>query len=107
MSENTLEECHYIEITDNVSNESYAVVYKSYNALNEALDLLFESEGDFDVYYDLDEDLLSLKQFMNIINKNPKVKDLENPDNCQTIQEFKDWVDNYMDLIEIEEFLSS
>jgi len=107
MSADERNELHYIIITDNESEASYEVVYESYDSLISALDILFKSNGDFDIQYDLDEDMLNLEQFLKIINKNPRVTDLENPDNCETISEFKIWLDDYMEFIEIEEFLTT
>ena len=107
MEDNKLEEYHYVKIKDKGTEKVYEVVYHSFESLNLAMDTLFESEGSFEVFYDLDEDVLSLNQFLLILNKNPEVADLENPENCKTIAEYKEWLDDFIDFLDIKEFLDS
>jgi hypothetical protein len=105
--EDNSDEYHYVEIKNNKTDVGYSVVYNSYETLCNSMDILFESGGDFDVFYELDEEKLTIEQFLNIMNKNPKCGKLENPENCQTIEEYKDWLDDFLDILDVEDFLSS
>ena len=104
---NASDEYHYVEIKNNETDEAYSVVYNSYKSLCDSMDILFESGGGFDVFYELDEKKLTVEQFLHVMNKNPKCGKLDNPENCQTIEEYKDWLDDYLDILDIEEFLAS
>lgn len=56
-----------------------------------------------DIRVDLNEEIITVEDFIDVINLNPHAGKFENLDNCKTIEEVKDWLEFAWFLEDIKE----
>lgn len=99
--ENEIKDAHKLEIKFKESAE-YNVYY--FDDLEALKDIILQCyQLNMDIHIDLNTSLLTMSQYIDILNLNPYTEKFLNLDNCQTIEEINDWLEYAWFLSDIKE----
>ena len=76
--------------------------YIDYETIIKEISELFSNGFNGIIKYDLDLEKLKIDELIHILNLNPNLPNLENPDQCKTAKEYREWLKLYEILIDID-----
>lgn len=99
--ENEIKDAHKLEIKFKESTEYNIYYFDDLEALKGIILQCYQLN--MDIHIDLNTSLLTVAQYIEIININPYTEDFLNLDNCQSIEEINDWLEYAWFLADIKQ----